>query len=350
MTYTNDTHHHMWSIILAGGDGQRLQPFVHRWLGRPRAKQYCAFVGTRSMLQHTLDRADRLSASHRKVTVIGQTHQGEAWAHFEGRQAGMVLVQPANRDTAAGVFLPLSYIRTLDRDATVVIYPSDHFVYPEEQFAQAVRQAVAVAEALTDRVILLGARPDRLEEEYGWILPDRDLTWGVGPRVCSVSKFIEKPGVGELREIMRGRGLWNTLVIAAKAETLWMLGWRAVPEVMRLFDRLDGMIGSDREAEVLTSMYRDMPQRNLSSDVLQYLPSHLAVMELGDVMWSDWGRAERIRDSLQRIGKVPAFPAQLLAMRDAGDPGAGGPAGADQARRLLVTAEAGAGRTTAPDA
>lgn len=346
----NHNHSHVWSIILAGGDGQRLQPFVHRWLGRPQAKQYCAFVGARSMLQHTLDRADRLTASHRKITVIARSHQGEAWSHFEGRQAGIVLVQPANRDTAAGIFLPLSYVRALDRDATVVIYPSDHFVYPEDRFAEAVRQAVAVAEALKDRVILLGAQPDRLEDDYGWILPDRELSWGNGARVRAVSKFIEKPGVKEFREILTARGLWNTLVIAAKAETLWMLGWRTVPEVVRLFSRLDGFIGANEESEVLESIYEDMPVRNFSSHLLQCSPSHLAVVELGDVLWSDWGRAERIRDSLRQIGKVPAFPAQLLKGKDSSDPGISGPAGADEARQLLVAAEAGAGRAATPDA
>ena len=47
----------VWSIVLAGGEGERVQPLVQRWLGQPKPKQYCAFVGTRSLLQHTLDRA-----------------------------------------------------------------------------------------------------------------------------------------------------------------------------------------------------------------------------------------------------------------------------------------------------
>jgi mannose-1-phosphate guanylyltransferase len=41
-------------------DGERLRPFVQRWLGRHKPKQYCTFIGTRSMFQHTLDRSDRI--------------------------------------------------------------------------------------------------------------------------------------------------------------------------------------------------------------------------------------------------------------------------------------------------
>ena len=65
----------LWSIILAGGDGERTRPFIEQWLGYPKPKQYCTFVGTRSMLQHTLDRADRLGAPDKKVTVVDQIHQ-----------------------------------------------------------------------------------------------------------------------------------------------------------------------------------------------------------------------------------------------------------------------------------
>ena len=47
--------HPLWSIILAGGEGERTRPFIEQWLGGHKPKQYCTFVGKRSMLQHTLD-------------------------------------------------------------------------------------------------------------------------------------------------------------------------------------------------------------------------------------------------------------------------------------------------------
>jgi mannose-1-phosphate guanylyltransferase len=59
----------VWSVILAGGEGERLKPFIRQWLGHERPKQYCAFVGTRSMLQHTLDRADQITPPEHKVSI-----------------------------------------------------------------------------------------------------------------------------------------------------------------------------------------------------------------------------------------------------------------------------------------
>ena len=46
----------VWSVILAGDEGKRTRPFIHEWLGYSKPKQYCTFVGSRSMLQHTLSK------------------------------------------------------------------------------------------------------------------------------------------------------------------------------------------------------------------------------------------------------------------------------------------------------
>src|SRR3989454_11877667 len=87
----------VWSIILAGGDGERLRPLIQRWLGCHKPKQYCAFIGTRSMLQHTLDRADRLTAPVRRFMICAWEHRQEALLQLKGRPPGTVILQPAKR-------------------------------------------------------------------------------------------------------------------------------------------------------------------------------------------------------------------------------------------------------------
>ena len=67
----------LWSIVLAGGDGVRSKAFIRRWLGYEKPKQYCSFVGSRSMFQHTLDRAAKLTPWERVVVVAARHHQGE---------------------------------------------------------------------------------------------------------------------------------------------------------------------------------------------------------------------------------------------------------------------------------
>ena len=303
----------LWSIVLAGGEGTRVGSFVQRWLGKQRPKQFCTFVGTRSLLQHTLDRAARLAPVERSVLVVAQTHREEAMTQLDGRGVGTLLFQPANRDTAAGVFLPLTYIRARDPHATVVIYPSDHFVYPEEKFLDTVRNAVLAAERLHDRIVLLGVAPDRLELDYGWILPGQRFAHAGRKPVQAVRRFLEKPTAQQADDALSNKALWNTMVMTAKVDTLWGLGQQCFPELMERFERLGRAIGTSEEARVLDAIYQNMPARNFSSDLLQQVPNRVAVTELTNALWSDWGRPERITEALRRIGRTPAFPLETLS-------------------------------------
>jgi mannose-1-phosphate guanylyltransferase len=56
------------------------------------------------MFQHTLDRAARLISWERVVVVAPRHHQDEVWDQLDGRPASVVLFQPKNVDTAAGIF------------------------------------------------------------------------------------------------------------------------------------------------------------------------------------------------------------------------------------------------------
>lgn len=68
------TTDHLWGIILAGGEGRRLQPFIRSYLGSERPKQCCALLGTHSTLRHTIARAERLILPERLLTVVTRQH------------------------------------------------------------------------------------------------------------------------------------------------------------------------------------------------------------------------------------------------------------------------------------
>jgi mannose-1-phosphate guanylyltransferase len=305
----------LWSIVLAGGNGERISADIRQWMGRPIPKQYCAFVGTRSMLQHTLARADALGPREHQLTVVARSHEREARSQLADRPQGTVIVQPANRNTAAGVFLPLTHIYKRDPDATVVIYPSDHFIYPEKSFIELTAHAVAAAEELPHRLVLLGVQAEKIELDYGWIRPGQDLWQSGCYSARAVHQFLEKPSHADAVAVRESGGLWNTMVFAVKARTLWQLGCGCFPEIMSLFERLHGAIGTSREDSVLDSIYAAMPELNFSADLLRPATSRVAVMPMEGILWSDWGRGERIMETLLRIGRQPNFPMILAGRR-----------------------------------
>jgi mannose-1-phosphate guanylyltransferase len=46
----------VWGLVLAGGDGTRLQGLTRQLTGKPIPKQYCRIIGNRSLLETTLTR------------------------------------------------------------------------------------------------------------------------------------------------------------------------------------------------------------------------------------------------------------------------------------------------------
>lgn len=306
--------HALWSMILAGGEGERTRPFIERWLGYPKPKQYCTFVGNRSMLQHTLDRADRLGAPHQKITVVAQSHQRFAGEALGGQRAGQVILEPNYCGTAPEMFLPLTYIRAWDPSATVVIFPSDHFVFPETRFLEMVRRAIRGSRIFQDRLLLLGVRPTHLELDYGWMNVGGVLGWSGGSCVRQVDSFVEQLDHIQALNAMAKGALWNTSVMVGKVSTIWKLGWQYLPVIMERFERLGKAIGSTHEGRMLRQLYQKMPRLEVSSELLQRVPERLGMIELEDVLWSDWEVSDRIRDTLNVLGKEPAFPSDLATM------------------------------------
>ena len=331
----------LWSIVLSGGEGERLKPFIQQWLGQHKPKQYCAFVGTRSMFQHTLDRADLLSPPGRRVTVIAKSHREEALPQLAGRPFGKVIVQPTNRNTAAGVFLAASYVRACNPHATVVIFPSDHFVYPEDRFLKAVGAAIRATDLLRNHLVLLGVPANGIELDYGWVQLGARLGALGEFRLTAVEAFLEKPNQDIAERALLSGALWNTLIVAARVETLWAMGWRYFPDLMELFEKYTAYIGTSKEDATLEAIYRVMPVRNISSHLLQNVSQHIAAIEMSGVLWCDWGRPERILHTLARIGKRPLHSWEHAAASSSSIPSAPVP-GTDPDEAKLAFAQSDA--------
>ncbi len=80
-----------------------------------------------------------------------------------------------------------------------------------------------------------------------------------------------------------------------------------IPEVVMPLERHAGGIGTSSEHLILNNLYRTMPTRNFFSDLLSLIPQQLTMMELTGVYWSDWGRPERIQETMGYVGQsVPS--------------------------------------------
>ena len=301
-----------WSIVLGGGDSSSVRPLITKWLGHQKPKPFCTFLGTRSLWQHSIDRAIQASRPERVIAVVNQEHQQEALDQLGDRTIDRLLVQPTKKGIAAGIFLALSSVRMRDPNGTVVIVPSDHFVYPESRFLRAIEEATWIARELSHRLVLLGAPPESLELDYGWIKTGARVILRTESPVKLVRSFVEKPSALEADRVLAEGALWNTLVVAAQVETLWNLGRQVLPELVQTLEGLSIYAGGTFERAVTSVLSGALPTCDFSKDFLEQIPDYLAAVELQGVLWSDWGRPRRIASTLRRIGRQPAFPLECL--------------------------------------
>lgn len=295
-------------IVLAAGEGMRLRPFIHRLRGDALPKQYVNFIGTRSMLEHTLHRAEKIIPPERLFTVVSESHLGypEVRKQLLGRPRETVILQPENRETGPGLFLPLIHLLKRYPDSTIAVFPSDHFILEEDLFIAHVGLAFRVVDRYPDRIILLGVEPDRPEPQYGYVLPDAEAGDLASLGIRKVSRFIEKPDSATAGELALRGGLWNTLVMVFHAKTLLDIANRLAPRLYDSFRRIWEAIGSQGEKKVVNKAYRSMGSLNFSTGLLEGLPltypGHLSVLPLRGVLWSDWGSEGGVLDVLRRTG------------------------------------------------
>lgn len=309
---------HLWGIILAGGEGQRVRQLMRRVAGDDLPKQYCAVIGRRSMLQHTLDRVATLIPRHHILTVIVRDHLEQARRQIQERPSQLLLIQPANRETAPGILLPLLWIRARDPEATVAIFPSDHFVFEEAVFMAHVGQAVRFLDEHPGLLILLGIAPDRPETAYGWIQPGEELGRHAGYGLFGVRRFWEKPIPAVAEQLYVQGCLWNSLVLVGRLCIFLRCIEKELPELWADFSAIAATMGTAREASVLEEVYRRIPAVNISRQLLEKIPPRLGIVPVKGVHWCDWGEEGRIIETLARIGKVQELMTRMKGAR--GDP------------------------------
>jgi len=297
----------LWAIVLAGGEGVRLRPLARRVCGDDRPKQYLPLFGDRTLLRQTLDRVALGIPPARTAVVTLRSHAGYFVEQAGGIQPAYVLVQPEDRGTAAGVLFPAHWVSRRDPDATLAVFPSDHFVLGEAMFMEHVVHAAAWVNEHPDWLVLLGARPIDAEVEYGWIELGRPLTSTSDRRIWEVRRFWEKPSEERARICLEAGCLWNTLVLVGKAATFLRAGGEAVPQLNDRLAHITSFLGTEDEAWAVHQAYALMPTANFSRAVLERCPAFLAVSELAQVTWSDVGSPRRVFDILRRVGTLPSW-------------------------------------------
>jgi mannose-1-phosphate guanylyltransferase len=295
---------HIWGIVLAGGEGKRLQEFIRKRYGSERPKQYSAIIGKRSMLRHTLDRVEKIIPSKQLQIVVDRRHSRYVQDNIKERERKAVLIAPENRESAGSVYLALSHIYYRDPESIVAIFPSDHFIGEEERFLRYVEHAISFVEKHPDFLALLGIKPNDANPYYGWIEPSKNFLQHEGNRFYRVMRFCEKPCAEEAQQYFDNGGLWNSMVLAARSEALVKMYRKHLESVYEAFKKAKSVYGTDEEEQFILDAFDTIPSKNFSKCILEEIPESLFVLRAEGVLWSDWGNKEQVLKDLDGLGMI----------------------------------------------
>ena len=281
-------------MVLAGGDGMRLQSLTRQLAGDDRPKQFCRLLGAETLLAETQRRARRLIAPERLFTVVTRKHERFYRPELADAAPGTVVVQPESRGTAPAILYALHRVAIVTPERPLVLLPSDHYVSDDDAFMARVEGAFEALQVRPEKVVLLGIEPDRPETEYGWIEPGELL---VGPSpwpLYSVKRFWEKPPTPVAERLKQAGWLWNSFVIVAYPGTLERLIRGAVPHLAEAFAPLVSRLGTPWEEEAAHAVYAGLPAIDFSKQILQTKPADLAVLPVSGLEWTDLGDPARV--------------------------------------------------------
>ena len=292
---------HNWALVLAAGDGSRLQALTMTASGVAIPKQFCSLGGEASLLHDALLRAWAVADPQRTCAIVADYHR-RWWQPLQlGIPASNLISQPRNRGTATGILLPLLHILHRDAEARVLVLPSDHYVRNEEVLAHSLRAAMAELERDRDHVILLGITPDEPDPDLGYIVAEGCGRGGVG----AVSEFVEKPNVATARALIARGGVWNSFIFAAHGQTLLRAFETRCPDLVGELQHIVTSMNSSTSHARLAQLYEQLPVLDFSRDILQRSTELLRVMSVPPCGWSDLGTPRRVVETVNRVRSQP---------------------------------------------
>ncbi len=182
---SNPNTNHRWAVVLAGGDGIRLQELTYRISGDARPKQFCHFFGGKSLLGHTKERIGPFFDDEQTLFVLARAHEAYYRRELERVPTRNTVIQSSNRGTALALALCLHVITQRDEDALVSFFPSDHHYSNSSAFRESIESALRLIKEYPDCILVVGAEARYAEVEYGWIQPGRTLVDSLANPFCA---------------------------------------------------------------------------------------------------------------------------------------------------------------------
>ena len=199
-------------VLLAGGAGKRLWPLSRK----SYPKQFTNIIGSNSLFQESAARlisSDQiLFDKHITVTTSDFRFIVSEQLQEIGIDPGPILIEPEPKNTAPAILAAALYAITNDKDAILLVSPSDHLIPDIKVFHETISRGLK--EVQDGKIVTMGIYPTRPETGYGYL----SLPKATQHETMTVKQFIEKPDLVTAQSMIKsGSYLWNAGIFLFKA-------------------------------------------------------------------------------------------------------------------------------------
>jgi mannose-1-phosphate guanylyltransferase len=216
MTSNDGPLDRFYSVIPAGGVGSRLWP-----LSRADAPKFLHdLTGSgQTLLRDTWDRLAPLSGEQRIMVVTGRAHRAAVESQLPALADPNVVLESEPRESTAAIGLAAAILQRREPGVIIGSFAADHVIHSIPAFREAVKEAVAVADA--GYITTIGIQPTEPAIGFGYIRCAEPLQVQGAPSARAVASFVEKPNLPTAkRYVADGSYLWNASMFITRADLL----------------------------------------------------------------------------------------------------------------------------------
>jgi len=281
---------HLYFVILAGGNGERLWPLSRRAM----PKQLLKITTDTTLLEQAIDRIRPLAYSADNIWISTTQQHEPLIADLLAGRIGRIVIEPGARNTAPAILQCCHLLYEHDPNARVIFLPADAFIVERDYgaFQAGIQKCIAWIQQ-SDSLVLCGVRPRYPATGYGYIeyVPNDESS------VLRVTRFHEKPTHAVASYYLQmSTMLWN----------IGIVGGRATAFIAEFQEHAPDLHKALAEYRAGVQSYAHVPSISVDYAILERL-QEVYVVPL-DISWYDVGNIGVLL-ALQQQEVVPAVMA-----------------------------------------
>lgn len=280
---------------MAGGVGSRFWPLSRE----EKPKQFIDILGNgKSFIRQTYERMLLLVKSENIFIATNAQYKDLVKQHIPELSDNQIILEPLRRNTAPCIAYATHKIKAINKDAMVIVVPSDHYIANKQQFVEVLKKGCEYV-ANNDALMTIGINPSHPETGYGYIQMTEN---SVKDEIYKVKTFTEKPNLETAQVFIEsGEFLWNSGMFIWSIDSITKAFMKYQPDIELAFEQGADLYNTTDEERFVQRVFSECVNTSIDYAIMEKA-SNVFVIKASFV-WSDIGTWESLYDHSPKCGR-----------------------------------------------